>query len=66
MKTPVLESLFNKHRCLPVNIAKILTTAIFTEHFRWLFIQKLDVFFVTTESTYFSNRLSDFCKMLTL
>ena len=27
-----------QHRCFPVNIAKFLRTAFFTEHFRWLFL----------------------------
>ena len=54
MKVPVLKSLFNKvagiqacnsakkklqHRCFPVNIAKFLRTAFFTEHLRWLLLQ---------------------------
>ena len=51
MRTPVLEFFFNKvaslnaysfikkrlqHRCFPVNIAKLLITASFIEHLRWL------------------------------
>ena len=54
MKVPVLKSLFNKvagiqacnsvkkklqHRCFPVNIAKFLRTAFFTEQLRWLLLQ---------------------------
>ena len=27
-----------QHRCFPVNIAKFLRTAFFTEHLRWLFL----------------------------
>ena len=27
-----------QHRCFPVNIAKILRTTFFKEHFRWLFL----------------------------
>ena len=51
MKTPVLESLFNKaaglkafikkrlqRRCFPVNIAKFLGRSFFTEHLRWLLL----------------------------
>ena len=47
----MLESLFNKvikksyfikkileHRCFPVNIAKLLRTAFFTEHLGWLLL----------------------------
>ena len=52
MKVPVLKSLFNKvagiqaynsikkklqHRCFPVNIAKFLRTAFFTEQLRCCF-----------------------------
>ena len=45
MKTPVLESLFNKVtdlkacRCFPVNIAKILKTAGFIEYLWWLLLK---------------------------
>ena len=54
MKTPVLESLFNKyaglkacnfikkrlqHRFFPVKFAKILRTPFFTEHVRWLLLE---------------------------
>ena len=60
-KTPVLEYLFNKiaslkvcnfiqktlqHRCFPVNIAKYLRTAFFTEHLQWL-LYSLRVFHPT-------------------
>ena len=53
MKTPVLESLFNKvvglkacnfikgrlqHRCFPVNNAKFLRTHFFTKHLQWLLL----------------------------
>ena len=56
-----LESLFNKaaslkacnfiqkkleHRCFPVNIAKYLRTAFFTEHLQWL-LYSLRVFHPT-------------------
>ena len=33
-KTPVLES--PKHRCFPMNFAKLLRASVFTEHLRWL------------------------------
>ena len=45
MKTPVLESLFNKVtdlkacRCFPVNTAKILKTVCFIEHLWWLLLK---------------------------
>ena len=54
-KTPVLEPLSNKvahlkassfikerlqHRCFQVNIAKILITAFFIKHLRWLLLNK--------------------------
>ena len=62
-KTPALESLFNKvpvlqgcsfikkklqQRCFPVNIAKLLITAFFIEHYRWLFLP-----FTTTFRNYY-------------
>ena len=54
MKTPVLESLFNKyaglkisnfnknilrHRYFPVELAKFLRTPFFTEHIQWLLLE---------------------------
>ena len=54
MKTPVVESLFNKyaylktcnfikkrfqHRCFPVKLAKLLRTPFFTEHIQWLLLE---------------------------
>ena len=48
MKTPVLESLFNKVtdlkacRCFPVNIAKFLKTACFIEYLWWLLLKTVE------------------------
>ena len=62
-KTPVLESLFNKvaglkaynlikkrlrHRCFPVNIAKLLRTAFFIEQLWWLLLDFLQNLLKTT------------------
>ena len=67
-KTPVLESRFNKiagrnfikdrlqRKCFPVKFAKFLRTPFFTEHLRWLLLNRLNLVHVNDQSIWFLPR----------